>query len=332
MRVFSGIQPTGELHIGTYAGAISQWLQLQNDSSNEGFFCIVDLHALTTASVSEEISKNTVDIARGYLAFGLGENERFPFFVQSNISAHTELMWILATLTGMGELERMTQYKENSGNGRARAGLFMYPVLMASDVLLYDAEMVPVGEDQVQHIELARDLAKRFNHRYGETFVVPKAKLQKQGARIMSLQDPTKKMSKSLGPAHYIGIFEPEKNIRKKFKSAVTDSGSEIVYNPAKKPGISNLFTILSVVTDRPISELERELKNISYAAFKERVADAYLSFFQSIREREQELRGDSTNALVLTTLIKGAERAQEIASKTLRDVHKKIGLIRPSH
>src|SRR3989344_4742537 len=276
MRIFSGIQPTGSLHIGNYAGSISQWLELQKDEKNSGFFCIVDLHALTSNPEPEKLRKDILETAAAYMAFGIG-NDRFPVFVQSHVPAHTELAWILNTDTQLGELMRMTQFTDKTTRAALKhvsgkvisgtvtpeemqrdykehtrkvvreevgkyiyAGLLMYPVLMAADILLYSTDTVPVGEDQSQHVELARDLARRFNKKYGHIFIEPKARLLEGLGRIMSIQEPEKKMSKSLGPAHILGIFEPEADLRKKIKRAVTDSGTGVTINYDRKKNTAN--------------------------------------------------------------------------------------------
>lgn len=330
MKIFSGIQPTGDLHIGNYSGAISQWLHLQKDESNSGFFCIVDLHALTTNPEPEKLRKNILETAAAYMAFGIG-NSRFPVFIQSHVAAHAELAWVFDTMTNLGELERMTQFKDKSGNekfGTIKSGLLMYPVLMAADILLYSTDTVPVGEDQSQHVELARDIAGKFNKKYGEIFVEPKARLLQGLGRIMSIQDPEKKMSKSLGPSHILGIFEPEADLRKKIKRAVTDSGSGLTvdYDRKKNPAISNLLDILSVTVGLPIVDLKLELKGASYAAVKERIADDFLRVFGSVREKRQDLLADPRR--IWETLQSGAERARAIAEPKMKEVRERIGLI----
>jgi tryptophanyl-tRNA synthetase len=330
VRIFSGIQPTGSLHIGNYSGAISQWLSLQKDEKNSGFFCIVDLHALTSNPEPEKLRQDVLETAAAYMAFGIG-NDRFPVFIQSHVPTHTELAWIFDTMATLGELERMTQFKDKSGSGKfgtIKSGLLMYPVLMAADILLYSTDTVPVGEDQKQHVELARDLAGKFNKRYGHTFIEPKARLLEGLGRIMSIQDPEKKMSKSLGSAHVLGIFEPEADLRKKIKRAVTDSGTGVTidYDRKKNPAISNLLDILSVTVGLPITDLKLELKGASYAAVKDRIAEDFLRIFGPVREERQELLGDPRR--IWETLQSGAERARAIANPKIQEVREKIGLI----
>jgi len=243
MKIFSGIRPTGELHIGNYIGAIKQWIDLQE--SNECIYCIVDLHAITTPYSPKKLQSNIFSQAITYLALGLNP-EKCILLVQSHVKEHSELAWLLGTITPMGDLKRMAQYKEKSRKHKEyiNAGLFNYPILMAADILLYKTEMVPVGEDQKQHVELARSIAKKFNSQFGQTFKVPEPKLQKAGARIMSLQDPRTKMSKTDSDQGCIGIFEDSESIRKKIMKAVTDTGKTVKYDPIRKPGISNLLTI----------------------------------------------------------------------------------------
>ena len=248
-RIFSGVQPSGNLHIGNYLGAIKNWVKLQDEF--ESIFCVVDLHAITVPQDPEELRKKTIEIAKIYLAAGI-DPEKSTIFVQSQIAEHAELCWILNTIAKISEMERMTQFKDKSENKEGVGmGLFDYPVLMAADILLYDTNIVPVGEDQVQHVELARTLARRFNQKFGETFVVPEPKLVKEGARIMGLDDPTKKMSKSASSEYnYISLTDDTETIRRKIKKAVTDSGSEIVYQE-DKPALYNLINIYSLFSEK---------------------------------------------------------------------------------
>jgi tryptophanyl-tRNA synthetase len=264
MRIFSGIRPTGELHIGNYLGAIKQWLELQE--KNECVFCIVDLHAITTPYKPEVLQKNILELATAYLAAGLNP-EKCVFFVQSQIAEHSELAWILSTITPLGELQRMTQFKEKSKKhpGEVNAGLLNYPLLMAADILLYQTELVPVGKDQQQHVELAREIARRFNKRFGDTFKEPRTLLPKVGEKIMSLQNPKKKMSKTDDTRGCIELFEEPEVIKKKIMSAVTDAGKTVKYDPIKKPGISNLLTIYSLFSQKSIKDLEKKFQNASY-------------------------------------------------------------------
>lgn len=328
MRILSGIQPSGQFHIGNYLGALKHWIELQNQG-NECFYPIVDLHALTTVHDADTLRKNTREAQVAMLAMGF-DPQKSTLFLQSQVPAHTELAWILTTLTPVGELERMTQYKEKAqqmGKGDAvNAGLLTYPTLMAADILLYNPDYVPVGEDQKQHLELTRNIADKFNKAYGETFRLPKPMIQKETARIMSLQDPTKKMSKSLGPQHYVGLFEEESVIRDKIKRAVTDSGKEITYDPKTKPAISNLLVIHSGITGKTIKHLKQEFRGASYASFKSSLADTLVEYFRPIQEQYRDLLKDT--ARIETAFQKGAVRAREESEKTMRIVREKIGLI----
>lgn len=328
MRILSGIQPTGQIHLGNYLGALKPWLKLQNEG-NECFYPIVDLHALTTIHDREVLRKNIEELKIAMLAIGF-DPQKSVLFLQSQVPAHTELAWILTTLTPVGDLERMTQYKEKSAQVSKKegvnAGLLTYPALMAADILLYNPEYVPVGEDQKQHLELARNIAEKFNKTYGETFRLPKAMIQKETARIMSLQDPSKKMSKSLGPQHYIGLFEEENSIRDKIKKAVTDSGNEIKYGPKNTPAISNLIAIYSGITDTPIKILEQKFSDTaSYAEFKSALAEAALEHLRPIRARYKELTNNP--ALIEISFRQGKEKAVSESEKNFRLVHERIGL-----
>ena len=268
MRIVSGIQPTGNIHIGNYLGAIKQWISLQE--KNECVFFIADLHALTVPYKPEELQKKIVEKLICYVAAGL-DPEKSIVFVQSQVKEHAELGWLLNTITPIGELERMTQYKDKSKKfkNNINAGLLDYPVLMAADILLYKAEAVPVGKDQEQHVELTRTIAKKFNQKFGETFKEPKAIMPKFGAKIMSLTDPKRKMSKTDDPKSYISLFDEPGVIQKKIMSATTDSGKDIKYNVTKKPGISNLLTIYSLLTDRAIEDIQRDFAKKTYAELK---------------------------------------------------------------
>ena len=324
MRVFSGIQPTGQLHIGNYLGAIKQWVELQE--KNECIFCIVDLHALTVPYNPKALEDLILEKAIIYLAAGINP-EKSIIFVQSQVKEHTELTWLLNTVTPIGDLARMTQYKEKSRKFKKdlNAGLFNYPILMASDILLYQTDLVPVGEDQKQHVELARTIARKFNQKYGQAFKIPEVRLLKTGSRIMSLQQPTKKMSKTDGPDTYIGIFDEPEEIKSKIMKAVTDTGKLIKYNPQKKVGISNLLTIYSLFTGKSIKELEKKFKGKGYAEFKKSLAEVLISSLEPFRRKKKELL--TREVYVKEILNQGAKRAQVLASSTLQDVRKKMGL-----
>lgn len=324
MRIISGIQPTGTLHIGNYLGAIKQWLDLQSD--NECLFFIADLHALTVPYKPENLRNNIFEVATAYLAAGL-DPEKSIFFVQSRIPEHSELCWFLNTITPIGDLERMTQYKEKSKQFKKdlNAGLLNYPILMAADILLYKSDAVPVGRDQVQHVEMTRTIARKFNGRFGEIFKEPKVILPKMGEKIMALNDPKKKMSKSLGPESYISLFEDPKSIEKKVMSAVTDTGKEIKYNVAKKPGISNLLTIYSLFSGREIKSIEREFKGKGYAAFKKSLAELLIKSLEVFRKKQKELL--SREVYVQEVLNHGTRRAKIIAESTMQEVKQKMGL-----
>ena len=324
MRVFSGVRPTGELHIGNYLGAIKQWIELQEKT--ECVFCIVDLHAVTTPYEPENLQANIKDVAIAYLAAGLNP-EKCIFFVQSEVKEHTELTWLLGTITPLGDLQRMTQFKEKSKKHKeyVNAGLLNYPILMAADILLYKTDLVPVGKDQEQHVELARTIARKFNKTFGEVFKEPKVVLPKIGAKIMSLQKPAKKMSKTDDPRGCIGLFDEPEEIEKKILAAVTDTGRAIRYNPKLKPGISNLLTIYSLFSGKGIKELERKFKGKGYADFKKSLAELLINSLEPFRRKRKELL--QREVYVKEILAKGQKRAQIIAQSTLQDVKKKMGL-----
>ncbi len=324
MRIFSGIRPSGELHIGNYLGAIKQWIALQEE--NECIYCIVDLHAITTPYNKESFSEKVINQAINYLALGLNP-QKCILIIQSHIKEHAELAWLLGTITPLGELQRMTQYKEKSKKHKKyiNAGLLNYPVLMAADILLYQTEVVPVGEDQKQHVELAREIAKKFNNRFGETFKLPEARLNKEGAKIMSLANPKSKMSKSDGGQGCIELFEKPESVKKKIMSAVTDNEKNIKYNKTKKPGISNLLTIYSLFREITIKEAEQELEGKSYSEFKKIVAETLIKSLDPFREKRNEL--ESREVYIREILNQGAKRAQVIAQSTMNDVKKKMGL-----
>ena len=323
-RVLSGIKPTGKLTLGNYIGALRNFKNYQDE--NETFIFIADLHALTLPIDPDVLRNNSRNIAAYYLASGLDIN-KCTIFLQSDVSTHSELAIILQNYLYMGELSRMTQFKDKSSKMKENAiglGLFAYPVLMAADILLYDANIIPVGEDQVQHIELTRDLVHRFNNRYGEVLVMPEAKLNKVGTRIMSLSDPTVKMSKS-DPKGDIFLEDDLDTIRKKIMRAVTDLGSEVKFDVENKPGISNLLTIYSALKNISIAEAEKHFERYRYGDFKKEVADAVCDELKPFKERYEEI---INSGLVDIALAKGKEKALEISSKTLSRVKKAVGLM----
>jgi len=322
-RVFSGVQPSGDIHIGNYLGAMRQFVALQEDY--ECFFCVVDLHALTVPQDPIKLKENTIELAGLYLAIGL-DPKKVNLFVQSHVSAHAELAWLLQCMTYFGELSRMTQFKEKSkGKETVSVGLFTYPDLMAADILLYNTHYVPVGEDQKQHLELTRDIAQRFNNRFGETFVVPEPMILKLGARIMSLTDPTKKMSKSdSDPNNRINLLDEPSSIKKKIMKAVTDSESEIRLDWDNKPGVSNLLTIYSLFTGMEIEEVINKFNGQGYGTLKKELAEVVIDKLTVIQKNYKDLSRD----YVLKVLKEGAERAQAVAEKTLKEVKEKVGLI----
>ncbi|HPZ09802.1 MAG TPA: tryptophan--tRNA ligase [Candidatus Eremiobacteraeota bacterium] len=323
--LLSGIQPSGNLAIANYIGAIKNWLSLQ-----EQYYCIymvVDLHSLTVRQDPKELKKRCFEFIGQYLACGL-DPEKNIIFLQSQVSAHSELAWILNCFTYMGELSRMTQFKEKSTRHgeNINAGLFTYPVLMAADILLYQTDLVPVGEDQKQHLEITRDIAIRFNNLYGETFRVPEPFIPEVGARIMSLQDPTKKMSKSdEDPKSYIALLDNPDVIKSKIKRAVTDTGKEIIYNE-NRPGIANLMTIYSCLTDKSFSKIEEEYQGKGYAEFKAHLGEIIVETLRPVQKKYEVLM---KNKDTLYNILKdGAEKASKMAQKTLSKVQKKIGII----
>lgn len=325
MRVFSGIQPTGTLHIGNYLGAIKQWLLLQEQ--NECIFCIVDLHALTAPFNPKNLQDSILEKAVVYLAAGINP-EKSIIFVQSQVKEHSELAWLLNTVTPLGDLARMTQYKEKSKKFKENlnAGLLDYPVLMAADILLYQTDLVPVGEDQKQHVELTRTIARRFNQKFGDVFKIPEARIPKSGARIMSLQNPAKKMSKTDHRESYIGLFDEPEEIKEKIMKAVTDTGKIIKYDPEKKAGISNLLMIYSLFSGKTIKELEKKFKGKGYSEFKKSLSELLIDSLESFRRKKKELL--TREVYVREILNQGAKRAQVLASSTMQDVRKKMGLI----
>jgi tryptophanyl-tRNA synthetase len=327
-RVLSGIQPTSDsFHLGNYLGAVKQWVALQAD--HDAFYCIVDLHALTVETDPKLMRQRTLASAAQLLALGLTP-DKCTLFVQSQVPQHNQLGWIMECLAGFGEASRMTQFKDKSqksGADRTVVGLFTYPMLQAADILLYQAHYVPVGEDQRQHIELTRDLAGRFNNRYGQTFQVPDAYIMKEGAKIQDLQEPSAKMSKSSGSG--AGVIElmdaPEINV-KKIKSAVTDTGREVKFDEKEKAGISNLLTIHSQLSGTSISDLEQRFEGKGYGDFKGEVAEVVVDYFAPIRKRALELLEDESALLKL--LAEGAEKARAVASETISQTYKNLGLV----
>ena len=323
-RILSGIKPTGQLTLGNYLGALKHFKDFQDQG--EVFIFIADLHALTLPIDPEVLRNNSIDIASFYLASGL-DPKKCTIFLQSSVSAHAELNAIMQNYLFMGELKRMTQFKDKCSkmnDSQIGLGIFAYPVLMASDIILYDANIVPVGEDQIQHVEITRDLVHRFNARYGDVLVMPKAQVRKVGARIMSLSDPTKKMSKS-DPKGDIFLKDDMKTIRKKIMSAVTDSGSEVKYDPENKPGISNLLTIYASCKDISIEEAEKTFNGFRYGDFKKAVADAVEEELTPFKQRYEEIIASKAYMEVLK---EGAEKASKVASKTLKRVQKAVGLL----
>jgi tryptophanyl-tRNA synthetase len=321
-RIFSGAQPTGELHIGNYLGALKNWVALQDEY--ESFYCIVNLHAITLPQDPKVLRQKTLDLARIYLAAGV-DPDKATVFVQSDVPEHSELTWILSCIARMGELERMTQFKDKGkGNTeRAGVGLFTYPVLMAADILLYQTDLVPIGQDQKQHLELTRDLAERFNRDFGETFVVPEGYIPPLGAKIMSLADPAKKMSKSdENAAGSIFLLDDPDTITKKIKRAVTDSGTDIKFDEAR-PAISNLLTIFQLLTGKTSSECESHFEGKGYGHFKTELAEVVVEFLHPFQERIKHFDDET----LMSILKPGAEKARVIAAKTLKDVYEKTGI-----
>jgi tryptophanyl-tRNA synthetase len=327
MRIFSGIQPSGDPHIGNYSGGFRQYAQTQEQG--EAFFCIVDLHAITIQHDPAALREGTLDIASMLFATGL-DPERSTVFVQSHVTAHAEAAWLLSSVTGYGQLGRMTQFKEKSAEEEfVSAALFTYPVLMAGDILLYRTDIVPIGEDQRQHLELTRDIAQRFNARYGETFVVPEGVYPTTGGRLMNLQEPSVKMSKSRGTeSGTVLMLDPPDTIRKKVKTAVTDSGTDVRYDPGEKPGISNLIELMTVVTGESIQDVESRYDGAGYGRFKEDVAEAIVEVLDPIRKRYLELRADEAGLDRLLEV--GAQKAREASAPTLASMYERMGFTRP--
>ena len=323
-RIFSGAQPTGNVHLGNYLGALRNWVALQHEY--ESFFCIVNLHAVTIPQNPKILAQKSRELARIYLAVGI-DPEVSTVFIQSDVGEHAELAWLLNCITRMSELERMTQFKDKARKQQENIGVgyFDYPVLMASDILLYHTDLVPVGEDQKQHLELTRDIAIRFNRDYGETFRVPDPFIPKVGARIMSLADPTKKMSKSdeESEAGCVMLLDSDDAVQRKFKRAVTDSGTEIRFDP-NRPAINNLLTIYHLLTNQGTTEIEDHFSGQGYAKLKGELADITIEFLKPIQERVRAIDDDKLNAI----LGLGAAHAQSIAQTTLFDAKMKMGLV----
>ena len=322
-RIFSEIKPSGSVHLGNLLGALKNWAALQNE--NESVYCVVDLHALTLPQNPEELRASTLSLAQMLIAVGI-DPDKSTLFIQSHVSEHTECAWLMEWTASFGELRRMTQFKDKSDKADfVSGGLFTYPALQASDIILYDTDHVPVGEDQRQHVELTRDLTERFNNRYGETFVVPEAVIPPAGARVMDLQDPTNKMSKSEdSPQGSISLLDDEKTIEKKIKRAVTDSDGEILFDLEKKPGVSNLLSILGAATGQNPQNAGAGLSN--YGELKGATAEAVIEMLRPIQSKYYELANDPEETSRLLAL--GADKAREVASATLDRARNNLGLI----
>jgi tryptophanyl-tRNA synthetase len=329
-RVLSGIQPTADsFHLGNYLGALRQWVSLQDTA--EAFYCVVDLHAITVPQDPEVLRRRTLVAAAQLLALGV-DPARSALFVQSHVPEHVQLSWVLECLTGFGEASRMTQFKDKSqreGTAGASVGLFTYPVLQAADILVYQADQVPVGEDQRQHLELTRDLAIRFNSRFGTTFTVPAAHIPKGAAKILDLQSPDKKMSKSLPPAGCIDLLDDPAVTAKKIRSAVTDTGREVLADPETKPGVTNLLTIHSALSGETVTELEDRFAGLGYGDLKKELAEVVTAFVVPVRARTQELLDDP--AELERVLAAGAARAREVAGATVAAVYERVGFLPPA-
>ena len=322
-RVFSGVQPTGNIHLGNYLGALKQFVELQEE--NECIYCIVDLHSITVPQDPKELRKHILDVAALYLSIGVDPGKS-TVFVQSDVSGHAELSWILTCNSYTGELSRMTQFKDKSkGKESAPAGLFTYPILMAADILLYDTDIVPVGSDQKQHIELCRDIAIRVNHKYGDTFVVPDGRFLKAGARIMALDDPSSKMSKSAENIHSrISLLDEDSKIKKSIMRATTDSDGEIRFDPENKPGVSNLLNIYSALSGRSIDDIAADFAGRGYDDLKKELVEITKEALQPIKQNFSEIRESDELKAILRD---GAEKANTIAEKTMKRVRDNFGL-----
>lgn len=328
-RLFSGIQPSGALGIGGYVGAVQHWIAMQ--AQYQCLFCVVDLHAITVRQAPQTLHENCLELLAMYLACGI-DPQRSTVFLQSHVPEHSQLAWLLNCFAYMGELNRMTQFKDKSQQHAANinVGLFDYPVLMAADILLYGTHVVPVGEDQKQHLELARDLAVRFNQQYGDVFVIPEPVIAETGARIMDLQDPTRKMSKSIvGELNYLALLDAPEVVERKIKRAVTDSQRDIDYQPVQRPGVSNLLEIYHAVSGRSIEQLIQDYQGKGYGDFKTDLAEAMVEFLAPIQAHYAELRADQ--AYLQQVLAEGAAQAREIAAPLLARVSQAIGFVLPS-
>jgi tryptophanyl-tRNA synthetase len=327
MRIFSGIQPTGEKTLGNYSGAFRQYVATQE--RGDAFFCIVDLHSITVEYDPNDLRESTLALAAMLFATGL-DPDRSTVFVQSHVDPHAQAAWLLSAVTSFGELRRMTQFKEKSEQHEfVSAGLFEYPVLMAGDILLYQTEAVPVGDDQRQHLELTRDIAERFNRRFGELFVLPEAVIPEVGGRIMDLQEPENRMSTTRGtPQGTVRMLDEPDVIRKKFKTAVTDSGTEVRHDREEKPGITNLLEIMSVATGDPIPALEARYDGSGYGPFKQDVGEAVVELLVPIQKRYEELRADEPQLRSL--LARGAAKARDTAAPTLEQMYERMGFVQP--
>ncbi len=327
MRIFSGIRASGDKTLGNYSGGFRQYVATQEQG--EAFFCIVDLHSITTPFEPEVLREATLSVGAWLFATGL-DPDRSTVFVQSHVTAHPEAAWLLGSVTSFGELRRMTQFKDRAAEQEfVSAGLFNYPVLMAGDILLYQTDAVPIGDDQRQHLELTRDIAERFNQRFGETFTVPEGIYPDVGARVKNLQEPERLMSTTRGaPQGVVRMIDAPDEIRRKFKTAVTDSGTDVRHAPGEKPGISNLLEIMSVATGDPVPELEARYDGSGYGRFKEDVAEAVIELFAPIQRRYEELRADE--AELRSLLARGAEKAREASAPTLERMYERMGFVRP--
>ena len=323
-RIFSGIQPSGDLTLGSYMGAIKNWVALQDEY--DCLYCIVDMHAITVRQVPADLRRRSLEQLAQYIACGLDPKKNI-MFIQSHVPQHAELSWVLGCYTQFGELSRMTQFKDKSQKhaDNITAGLFTYPVLMAADILLYQTDLVPVGQDQKQHVELCRDIANRFNGVYSETFTLPEPFIPKMGARIMSLGNPESKMSKS-DPDGCVYMMDKPEDIMRKFKRAVTDCETAVRYDKGNKPGVSNLLTIYCAATGKTMEEAEAEFAGQGYGVFKPAVGEAVVELMRPVREEAQRLMGDK--AYLESVYKEGAERARYLAEKTLRKVYKKVGFV----
>ena len=324
----SGIQPSGKITLGNYLGSIKNWVDIQDSDEFDNRYCVVDLHAITVRQNPDDLREQTYQLFAQLLAAGL-DPDKCVLFIQSHVPGHPELSWVLSCFTMFGELSRMTQFKDKSQRhaDNVNAGLFTYPVLMAADILIYDADIVPVGEDQRQHVELARDIAIRFNNRFPGSFVVPEAFIPKEGAKIMSLQDPSRKMSKSDSNENaYILVMDSPDDILRKFKRAVTDSDSRVAFSE-DKPGVSNLINIYSVATGKTVAQVEAEFEGKGYGAFKPAVAEAVIELLRPLREKSLELLKD--RAYLEDVMAKGAQKARDITDAKVMDIYDRLGFVR---